>query len=96
MKAGELLTNEFITEQLTLGYTLPELAKMWDINYTRLCHNLTIDKKKFNYFDDKLKITGKREPYYQNEMEYGKRRTYKFSELSENEKEFYKESLKYK
>ena len=91
MKAGELLSDEFITEQLTL-----ELAEMWGINYTRLCHNLTIDKKKFNYFDDKLKITGKREPYYQNEMDYVKTRTYKFSELSENEKEFYKESLKYK
>ena len=89
-----MLDDDFITEQLALGYTLPELAEMWHLSYTILNNNYSYTKMKFNYLDDKLKITGKTEAYYSNEWDYGNTPTYKFKELSKVEIEFYNEYLK--
>tara|TARA_R110002074_G_C12360013_1_gene650511 strand:- start:704 stop:985 length:282 start_codon:yes stop_codon:yes gene_type:complete len=89
-----LLDDDFITEQLMLGYTIPELAEMWDISYTVLNNNYSFNKKKFKYIVERIEITGKQEPYYHNEWQYGNIPTYKFKELSKAEIEFYNEYLK--
>ena len=91
-----LLEDDFITEQLMLGYTIPELAEMWNIGYTVLNNNYSFNKKKFKYIVERIEITGKQEPYYTNEWLYGSIPNYKFKELSKAEKEFYKENLKTK
>lgn len=89
-----MLDNDFITEQLSMGYTLPELAENWDLGYTWLNNNFNYSKKKFKYIVDKIEITGKQESYYQNEWQYGSIPTYNFKELSKEEKEFYYDNLK--
>ena len=91
-----LLEDDFITEQLMLGYTIPELAEMWNISYTVLSNNYSFNKKKFKYIIERIEITGKQEPYYTNEWQYGSIPSYKFKELSKAEKEFYNESKRIK
>tara|TARA_R110000822_G_scaffold215486_1_gene350337 strand:+ start:62 stop:343 length:282 start_codon:yes stop_codon:yes gene_type:complete len=89
-----LLDDDFITEQLMLGYTLPELSENWGLSYSLLNNYFKIPKKNFKYIVDKIEITGKQEPYYANEWQYGSMPTYNFNELSDREKEFYNENLK--
>jgi len=89
-----LLDDDFLTEQLMLGYTLPELAKVWKIDYKTLILNYTISKKNFKYIIERTEITGKQEPYYANEWQYGSMPTYNFNELCDREIKFYYENLK--
>lgn len=89
-----LLDDDFLTEQLMLGYTLPELAKVWKIDYKTLILNYTISKKSFKYIIERTEITGKQEPYYANEWQYGSMPTYNFNELCDREIKFYYENLK--
>jgi hypothetical protein len=89
-----LLDNDFITEQLSMGYTLPELAENWGLGYTWLNNNFNYSKKKFKYIVDKIEITGKQESYYQNEWQYGSIPTYNLKELSKEEQDFYYDNLK--
>ena len=89
-----LLDDEFLTEQLMMGYTFPELAKVWKIDYKTLILNYTISKKNFKYIIERTEITGKKEPYYANEWQYGSMPTYNFNELSDREIKFYYENLK--
>jgi hypothetical protein len=89
-----LLDDDFLTEQLIMGYTLPELAENWGLGYTWLNNYFKIPKKKFKYIIDKIEITGKQEPYYANEWQYGSMPTYNFDELSDSEIKFYNENLK--
>ena len=88
-----LLDDDFITEQLMLGYSLPELAENWGLSYTVLNNNYRFNKKVHKYIIGRTEITGKQEPYYLNEWEYGLIPKYKFKELSKEEKEFYNECL---
>ena len=89
-----LLSNEFLMEQLALGYSLPELAKMWGIDYSTLNNNFYFPKKTWKYLTPAIEINGKQEPYYHNEWEYCSLPTYKFDDLSDREKQFYFENLK--
>ncbi len=89
-----LLSNEFLMEQLALGYSLPELSEMWGIDYSTLNNNFYFPKKTWKYLTPAIEINGKQEPYYQNEWEYSSLPTYKFHELSDREKQFYFENLK--
>jgi len=89
-----LLDNDFLTEQLMMGYTLPELAENWGVGYTWLNNNYNYSKKSFKYIIERTEITGKQEPYYDNEWEYGSMPTYNFNELSDREIKFYYENLK--
>lgn len=86
-----MLDDDFITEQLILGYSLPELAKIWEIDYKTLIDNYSVSKKNYKYFYDKIELTGKQEPYYQNEWQYGLVPKYNFNELSDTEIKFYYE-----
>lgn len=89
-----LLSNEFLMEQLALGYSLPELSEMWGIDYSTLNNNFYFPKKTWKYLTPAIEINGKQEPYYYNEWEYSSLPTYKFDELSDREKQFYFENLK--
>ena len=89
-----LLDNDFLTEQLMMGYTLPELAENWGVGYTWLNNNYNYSKKSFKYIIERTEITGKQEPYYANECQYGSMPTYNFNELSDREIKFYYENLK--
>ena len=89
-----LLSNEFLMEQLALGYSLPELSEMWGIDYSTLNNNFYFPKKTWKYLTPAIEINGKQEPYYQNEWEYSSLPTYKFNDLSDREKQFYFENLK--
>mgnify|MGYP003659433861 FL=1 len=89
-----LLDDDFITEQLMLGYSLPELAENWNLSYSLLNNYFKIPKKNFKYIVNKIEITGKQEPYYHNEWQYCNIPAYKFKELSKAEIEFYNEYLK--
>ena len=89
-----LLSNEFLMEQLALGYSLPELSEMWGIDYSTLNNNFYFPKKTWKYLTPAIEINGKQEPYFQNEWEYSSLPTYKFDELSDREKQFYFENLK--
>ena len=71
-----LLSNEFLMEQLALGYSLPELAKMWGIDYSTLNNNFYFPKKTWKYLTPAIEINGKQEPYYHNEWRYGSIPTY--------------------
>lgn len=74
---SEPLTDEFITELLILGYTLPELAEQWNIEYVWLCTTYKIEKDKFN----RLLYNGKKEPYYYDEFDYCKTPSYNYEEV---------------
>ena len=37
-----LLDDEFLTEQLMMGYTFPELAENWGLGYTWLNNNYNL------------------------------------------------------
>jgi hypothetical protein len=89
-----LLSNEFLMEQLALGYSVPELAEMWGINYSNLNNNFYFPKKTWKYLTPAIEINGKQEPYYHNEWEYCSLPTYNFYDLSDREKQFYFENLK--
>ena len=89
-----LLDDDFLTEQLMMGYTFPELAENWGLGYTWLNNNYNYSKKSFNYIIELTEITGKQEPYYANEWQYGSMPTYNFNELSDREIKFYYENLK--
>ena len=89
-----LLDNDFLTEQLMMGYTLPELAENWGVGYTWLNNNYNYSKKSFKYIIERTEITGKQEPYYVNEWQYGSMPTYNFNELCDREIKFYYENLK--
>jgi hypothetical protein len=89
-----LLSNEFLMEQLALGYSVPELAEMWGIDYSTLNNNFYFPKKTWKYLTPAIEINGKQEPYYYNEWEYSSLPTYKFDDLSDREKQFYFENLK--
>jgi hypothetical protein len=89
-----LLDNDFLTEQLMMGYTLPELAENWGVGYTWLNNNYNYSKKSFKYIIERTEITGKQESYYANEWQYGSMPTYNFNELSDREIKFYYENLK--
>ena len=43
-----LLDNDFLTEQLMMGYTLPELAENWGVGYTWLNNNYNYSKRVLN------------------------------------------------
>jgi hypothetical protein len=88
------LSNQFIMEQLSLGYSMPELAEMWGINYSNLNNNFYFPKKTWKYLTPAIEINGKQEPYYHNEWRYGSIPTYNFEELSKEEINFYYDNLK--
>ena len=88
-----LLSNEFIMEQLALGYSMPELAEIWGINYSNLNNNFYFPKKNWKYLTPTIEINGKQEPYYQNEWQYSFLPTYNFEELSKEEIDFYYKNL---
>tara|TARA_R100000988_G_C3992480_1_gene163591 strand:- start:1265 stop:1528 length:264 start_codon:yes stop_codon:yes gene_type:complete len=73
----EQLTDEFISEQLIMGYTLPELALQWEIEYATLCNTYKAENDKFN----RLLYNGKQEPYYYDEFDYGKKPSYNYEEV---------------
>jgi len=82
---------EIIQEQLILGYTIPELAKMWDIKSTTLSNKFFLVKSQKKHIPKVINVemSGKQRPYYENEDNYGKLPTYIFAELSKKEKEIF-------
>ena len=82
---------EIIQEQLILGYTIPELAKMWDIKPTTLSNKFFLVKSQKKHIPKVINVemSGKQRPYYDNEDQYNSIPTYKYEDLS------YKEQLIY-
>jgi len=74
------------------GYTIRGIADLYGCSYGIICKHFNIMKSKKIYIPT-IKISGKDQPYYTNEDDYGKKPTYRYSELSESEKEIFNKLL---
>ena len=74
------------------GYTLKGIANLYRCSYALIIKYFNIMKSNKIHIET-IKLSGKNEPYYYNENDYGKKQKYSFDELSESEKEIYKKLL---
>lgn len=74
------------------GYTLKSIADLYGCSYGLVCKHFNIMKSNKIHIPT-IKISGKDEPYYMNEDDYGKLPTYNYSELSESEQEIFNKLL---
>lgn len=94
-KSSKSITNEQkgnIDLLVLKGYTLRNIAELYGCSYGLVCKYFNIMKSN-KIFITTIKIKGKTEAYYTNEDDYGKKPTYRYSELSESEKEIFNKLL---
>ena len=87
MKGNSIWFSRLVQDLIIEGYTIPELAEQWNVNAVYLCQ--LYKPIKINQIPNY-----KREAYYEQEWDYGSTPTYKWEDISKEEKSFYYDNLK--